>query len=146
MSEHTYSARIERRDALGRAAGNGEIRGELDYVLDNVRLHVEVLRELHPGDSLVVTIECEVPGDHPLAGIDLEGRGFADATGLRAADRLGRSPWRRPGEGDECEILTGRVNERGNTWCRTCEQYVPFRQRRDAGLDVVTDLACPRER
>jgi hypothetical protein len=67
-----YRASIERRDALDQPAGGGEIAGHVEYVLDNLRLHIEALRELHPGDRLSVHIECEIPEDHPLAGVDLK--------------------------------------------------------------------------
>lgn len=44
-----------------------------------------------------------------------------------------------------CVLFAGRTDDSGRTYCRTCRQYVPFRQWRDGGLEPRSRHACPRD-
>lgn len=43
-----------------------------------------------------------------------------------------------------CEIIVGRNDDEGRTWCRTCEQHVRVRAPRQFYESDGYRVACPR--
>ncbi|HUR84197.1 MAG TPA: hypothetical protein VMY78_02530 [Solirubrobacteraceae bacterium] len=69
MSLTSYTGQIVKRCALGRAVASYDVNGCFEYVGSTL---IKVLEDMINGEKLEIRITRALPGDHPLAGVDLD--------------------------------------------------------------------------